>query len=69
MRLYANEPVSRDMRWHKLALSVQATQLSRLEVPSSKSQIPSQKQEVVFLSTLDFGLGTWDFHRLGIWDL
>lgn len=36
MRLYANEPVSRDMRWHKLGLSVQATQLSRLIVPSSK---------------------------------
>ena len=29
LRIYANEPVSKYLRWHKLGLSMQATQLSR----------------------------------------
>jgi hypothetical protein len=28
LRIYANEPVSNYLRWHKLALSVQSAQLS-----------------------------------------
>ena len=42
LRLFANEPVSNYLRWHKLTLSMQATQLS-LRVPGSKSQVPSQR--------------------------
>lgn len=57
LRLYANEPVSRDLRWHKLALSVQATLLSK--IPSSKSQIPNQKH------LTGLGLGAWDFYLPG----
>jgi hypothetical protein len=41
LRIYANEPVSNYLRWHKLDLSMQATQLS-LQLPSpGQSQIPS----------------------------
>lgn len=35
LRLYSNEPVSKDLRWHKLDWSVQATQLSHLLLRSS----------------------------------
>jgi hypothetical protein len=37
LRIYANEPVSNYLRWHKLDLSVQPTQLS-LEVPGRKKR-------------------------------
>jgi Tol biopolymer transport system component len=33
LRIYSNEPVSNYLRWHKLDLSMQATQLSRLLLP------------------------------------
>jgi hypothetical protein len=54
LRIYANEPVSNYLRWHKLDLSMQATQLS-LKVPGSKSHVPSQRQ-IAF--ALDLGHGT-----------
>ncbi|HEY0319680.1 MAG TPA: hypothetical protein VGC66_01790 [Pyrinomonadaceae bacterium] len=58
LRIYANEPVSNYLRWHRLGLSMQATQLS-LQVPNSKSHVPSQISEALLL-TWNFGLGTWD---------
>jgi hypothetical protein len=60
LRIYSNEPVSNYLRWHKLDLSMQATQLS-LKVPNPKSHVPSQRQ-VAF--ALDLGLWTWDLGLL-----
>jgi hypothetical protein len=59
LRIYANEPVSNYLRWHKLGLSMQATQLS-LKIPNSKSQAPGEELESL---TWVLGLGTWDLQR------
>ncbi|MCA1556947.1 MAG: hypothetical protein LC731_00205 [Acidobacteria bacterium] len=40
LRIYSNEPVSNYLRWHKLSLSMQATQLS-LKVSRPKSRVKS----------------------------
>jgi hypothetical protein len=63
LRIYANEPVSNYLRWHKLDLSMQATQLSLHVSSPGHSQIPSPMPGDKD-SFFNLGLLTWNLRLL-----